>query len=161
MSPPEHHFLFWRRTRTAKLFLGTLVAAPPGWRPSGKPTPDDFKALFVTTNHPGFAPASALPGPTTFELLCYARIGLEKWKAKGKAASRQKSEKNWVRVLTGRWWSPFMFPVFRQGQLPGAFYLVSSILICVCGRISAIRLSKSSTYSLRSSRSVAFLRKKV
>jgi hypothetical protein len=41
-----------------EIVLGTLVSAPPGWRPSGKPTPDSFKALFVTTNHPGFAPAA-------------------------------------------------------------------------------------------------------
>src|SRR5580765_382047 len=38
--------------------LGTLVAAPRGWRPSGKPIPDGFKALFMTTNPPGFAPAA-------------------------------------------------------------------------------------------------------
>ena len=29
-----------------------------GWRHRGKPTPDGFKALFVTTNTPGFAPAA-------------------------------------------------------------------------------------------------------
>jgi hypothetical protein len=41
-----------------EIVLGTLAAAPPGWRPSGKPTPDGFRAFFVTTNHAGFAPAA-------------------------------------------------------------------------------------------------------
>ncbi len=40
----------------SEIVLGTLVAAPRGWRSRGKPTPDGFKALFVTTT-PGFAPA--------------------------------------------------------------------------------------------------------
>src|SRR5437899_4368710 len=42
--------------------------------------------------------------------------GSKNGKPKGKAASRQKSEKELGRVLTGRWWSPFMFPVFRQNS---------------------------------------------
>jgi hypothetical protein len=42
----------------SEIVLGTLVAAPRGWRPSGKPTPYGFKELFMTTNTPGFAPAA-------------------------------------------------------------------------------------------------------
>ena len=41
-----------------EIVLGTLAIAPRGWRPSGKPTPDGFKALFVTSNNPGFASAT-------------------------------------------------------------------------------------------------------
>ncbi len=37
--------------------VGTLVAAPRGWRPSGKPTPDSFKSLF-DSHQPGFALAA-------------------------------------------------------------------------------------------------------
>src|SRR5947207_107749 len=62
-----------------EIVLGTLVAAPPGWRPSGKPTPDGFKALFVTTNHPGFAPAAMNfrivdAGPTACTLTTETRV---------------------------------------------------------------------------------------
>ncbi len=68
LNPPPHVALLNVATRTSflvlaeeldrEIVLGTLVAAPPGWRPSGKPTPDGFRAFFVTTNHPGFAPAA-------------------------------------------------------------------------------------------------------
>jgi hypothetical protein len=68
LDPPAHVPLLNVATRTSflvlaeepdrEIVLGTLVAAPPGWRPSGKPTPDGFRAFFVTTNHPGFAPAA-------------------------------------------------------------------------------------------------------
>ncbi len=68
LNPPPHVPLLNVATRTSflvlaeepdrEIVLGTLVAAPPGWRPSGKPTPDGFRAFFVTTNHPGFAPAA-------------------------------------------------------------------------------------------------------
>ena len=68
LNPPAHVPLLDVATRTSflvlaeeldrEIVLGTLVAAPPGWRPSGKPTPDGYKAFFVTTNHPGFALAA-------------------------------------------------------------------------------------------------------
>jgi hypothetical protein len=68
LNPPPHVPLLNVATRTSflvlaeepdrEIVLGTLVAAPPGWRPSGKPTPDGFRAFFVPTNHPGFAPAA-------------------------------------------------------------------------------------------------------
>ncbi len=68
LNPPPHVPLLNVATRTSflvlaeeperEIVLGTLVAAPPGWRPSGKPTPDGFRAFFVTINHPGFAPAA-------------------------------------------------------------------------------------------------------
>ena len=68
LNPPPHVPLLDAATKTSflvladepdsEIVLGTLVAAPRGWRPSGKPTPDGFKALFVTTNTPGFAPAA-------------------------------------------------------------------------------------------------------
>jgi hypothetical protein len=68
LNPPPHVPLLNVATRTSflvlaeeldrEIVLGTLVAAPPGWRPSGKPTPDGFRAFFVTTNHPGFALAA-------------------------------------------------------------------------------------------------------
>ena len=68
LNPPPHVPLLNVATRTSflvlaeepdrEIVLGTLVAAPPGWRPSGKPTPDGFRAFFVTTSHTGFAPAA-------------------------------------------------------------------------------------------------------
>src|SRR6266851_1941679 len=68
LNPPPHVPLLNVATKTSflvladepdsEIVLGTLVAAPRGWRPRGKPTPDGFKALFVTTNTPGFAPAA-------------------------------------------------------------------------------------------------------
>jgi len=68
LNPPPNVPLLTVATRTSflvlaeepdrEIVLGTLVAAPPGWRPSGKPTPDSFRAFFVTKNDPGFAPAA-------------------------------------------------------------------------------------------------------
>jgi hypothetical protein len=68
LNPPPHVPLLDVATRTSflvlaeepnrEIVLGTLVAAPRGWRPRGKPTPDDFKELIVTGNVPGFAPAA-------------------------------------------------------------------------------------------------------
>jgi hypothetical protein len=37
-----------------EIVIGTLVVAPPGWRPASEPTPQDFKALHA----PGFALAA-------------------------------------------------------------------------------------------------------
>lgn len=51
-------FLVLAEEPDREIVLGTLVAAPRGWRPSGTPTPDGFKALIVTTNTPGFASAT-------------------------------------------------------------------------------------------------------
>ena len=47
-------FLLLAEEPDREIVLGTLVAAPPGWRPKGKPTPEGFKAL----HEPGFAPAA-------------------------------------------------------------------------------------------------------
>jgi hypothetical protein len=68
LNPPPHVPLFDVATRTSflvlaeesnrEIVLGTLVAAPPGWRPRRKPTPERFKELFVTANVPGFASAA-------------------------------------------------------------------------------------------------------
>jgi hypothetical protein len=68
LNPPPHVPVLDVATRTSflvlaeepdqEIVLGTLVAVPPGWRPGGKPTPDGFKALIVTTNAPGFASAT-------------------------------------------------------------------------------------------------------
>src|SRR6267143_3018002 len=69
LNPPPHVPLLDVATKTSflvladepdsEIVLGTLVAAPRGWRPRGKPTPDGFKALFLTTtNTPCFAPAA-------------------------------------------------------------------------------------------------------
>jgi hypothetical protein len=68
LNPPPHVPLLDVATRTSflvlaeepnrEIVLGTLVAAQRGWRPSGKPTPDGFKALIVTTGTPGFASAT-------------------------------------------------------------------------------------------------------
>ena len=68
LNPSPHVPLLNAATRTSflvlaeewdhEIVLGTMAVAPPGWHPRGKPTPDSFKALFVTTNHPGFAPAA-------------------------------------------------------------------------------------------------------
>jgi hypothetical protein len=68
LNPPPHvpvldvaartSFLVLAEEPDREIVLGTLVAAPRGWRPRGKPTPDGFRAFFVTTNHPGFAPAA-------------------------------------------------------------------------------------------------------
>ena len=72
-------FLVLAEEPDREIVLGTLVAAPPGWRPGGKPTPDDFRALFVTTNHPGFAPAAMNfriedAGPTACTLTTETRV---------------------------------------------------------------------------------------
>lgn len=66
-NPPPHVPLFDVATKTSflvlaeepnEIVLGTLVAAPRGWRPRDKPTPNGFKALIVTANAPGFASAA-------------------------------------------------------------------------------------------------------
>lgn len=64
MNAPEHVPLLEVATRTSFLLLaeepgreivvGTLVAAPPGFRPKNSPTAEDFKALHA----PGFAIAA-------------------------------------------------------------------------------------------------------
>lgn len=64
MNPPEHAPLLEVATRTSFLLLaeepgreivvGTLVAAPPGFRLKGNPTAEDFKAIHA----PGFAVAA-------------------------------------------------------------------------------------------------------
>jgi hypothetical protein len=66
LNPPPHEPILAVATRTGfmnlaevpdhEIVLGTLVAAPPGWRPNKdkKPTPEDFKALRA----PGFALAA-------------------------------------------------------------------------------------------------------
>jgi len=66
LNPPRHEPVLAVATRSEfmklaegparELVLGTLVVAPPGWRPSKdkKPTPEDFKALHA----PGFALAA-------------------------------------------------------------------------------------------------------
>ena len=68
LNPPQHvpvldvaartSFLVLAEEPNREIVLGTLVAAPRGWRPTDKPTPDGFKALFVTANPPGFAAAT-------------------------------------------------------------------------------------------------------
>jgi hypothetical protein len=49
-------FLLLAEEKDREIVLGTLVAAPPGWRPNKdkEPTPEDFKALHA----PGFALAA-------------------------------------------------------------------------------------------------------
>src|SRR5215469_5247681 len=68
LNPPAHvallnaaaktSFLILAEEPNREIVLGTVVVAPPGWRTSLKPTPDGFKAQFVTTNTPGFATAT-------------------------------------------------------------------------------------------------------
>jgi len=68
LNPPPHVPLFDVAARTSflvlaeepnrEVVLGTLVVAPRGWRPRGKPTPDGFNELIVTANVPGFASAA-------------------------------------------------------------------------------------------------------
>jgi len=65
LNPPPHvpildvaartSFLLLADESNREIVLGSLADAPHGWRPSGKPTPDGFRALFVTTITPGFA----------------------------------------------------------------------------------------------------------
>src|SRR5262249_8975300 len=65
MNAPERQPLLDVATRTSFLLLadeqdreivvGTAVVSPPGWRPSRRPTPEDFKAAF---HEPGFALAA-------------------------------------------------------------------------------------------------------
>jgi hypothetical protein len=67
LNPPPHLPLLEVATRSGfivlseepdkELVLGTLVAAPRGWRPGGKPSPESFKALYAS-GRPGFAPAA-------------------------------------------------------------------------------------------------------
>lgn len=47
-------FLLLAEEKDRELVIGTLVAAPPGWRPKGKPTPEGFREL----KEPGFALAA-------------------------------------------------------------------------------------------------------
>jgi len=68
LNPPQHvpvldvasrtSFLVLAEEPNREIVLGTLVAAPRRWHHSAKPTPDSFKALFVTANTPGFASAT-------------------------------------------------------------------------------------------------------
>jgi hypothetical protein len=51
-------FLVLADEQDREIVLGTLAVAPRGWQPSAIPTPDGFKAMFVTTNTPGFASAT-------------------------------------------------------------------------------------------------------
>jgi hypothetical protein len=48
-------FLLLAENPPREIVIGTAVAAPPGWRPGKRPTPDDFKAA---RNIPGFALAA-------------------------------------------------------------------------------------------------------
>jgi len=67
LNPPPDMPLLEIATRTSFIVLadepdkefvaGTLVVAPRGWRPSGKPSPEGFKALFAS-GRPGFALAA-------------------------------------------------------------------------------------------------------
>jgi hypothetical protein len=64
LNAPEHQPLLDVATRTSFILLaeeanheivvGSLVAAPSGWKPSSRPTPEGFKAL----REPGFAVAA-------------------------------------------------------------------------------------------------------
>ncbi len=64
LNPPEHTPILEVATRTGFLLLaeepdreivvGTAVAAPPGFQPKRRPTPEDFKAV----HQPGFALAT-------------------------------------------------------------------------------------------------------
>ena len=47
-------FLLLRDEQNREIVVGTAVVAPPGWRPSSHPTPEDFKAF----HEPGFALAA-------------------------------------------------------------------------------------------------------
>src|SRR6266853_3456838 len=72
-------FLVLAEDPDREIVLGTLVAAPPGWRPRDKPTPDGFKALIVTANAPGFASAAMNfriedAGPTACTLATETRV---------------------------------------------------------------------------------------
>jgi hypothetical protein len=67
LNPPPNTPLLEVATKTTFIVLaeepnqefvvGTLIAAPPGWRPSGKKTSEDFKAL-AASQQPGFALAA-------------------------------------------------------------------------------------------------------
>jgi hypothetical protein len=89
LNPPPHVPLLNVATRTSflvlaeepdrEIVLGTLVAAPRRWRPSGTPTPDGFRALFVSANTPGFASATMNfriedAGPTACTLTTETRV---------------------------------------------------------------------------------------
>lgn len=72
-------FLVLTEDPNREIVLATLVTAPRGWRPSGKLTPDGFKALVVTTNTPGFATATMNfriedAGPTACTLTTETRV---------------------------------------------------------------------------------------
>jgi hypothetical protein len=64
LNPPERQpllevmthsgFLLLAEEPNREIVVGTLVAAPPGWRPKANPTPEDFKAV----HSPGFALAA-------------------------------------------------------------------------------------------------------
>ena len=89
LNPPRHvpildvaartSFLVLAEEPDREIVLGTLAAAPRGWHPSGKPTPDGFKALIVTTRSPGFASTTMNfsiedSGPTACTLTTETRV---------------------------------------------------------------------------------------
>jgi hypothetical protein len=67
LNPPPNMPLLEVATKTSfillaeepgrEIVMGTLVAAPRGWRPRGERTPESFKAL-VASQQPGFVPAA-------------------------------------------------------------------------------------------------------
>jgi len=91
LNPPPHvpvlevaartSFLVLAEEPNREIVLGTLVAAPRGWRPGRNPTPDGFKTLIVTSPAPGFVAAtmnfriedaSSYTGTLTTETRVYA-----------------------------------------------------------------------------------------
>ena len=50
-------FIVLAEERNREIVVGTLVAAPRGWRSSNQPSPEGFKSLFVS-GQPGFALAA-------------------------------------------------------------------------------------------------------
>ncbi len=89
-------FLLLAEEPGREIVLGTLVVAPAGWQPKGKPTPEGFKAL----KDPGFALAAmnfrledAGPGETlvTTETRVYATD----------AASRRRFARYWRVIYPG------------------------------------------------------------
>src|SRR5258708_3516099 len=106
LNLPEHARIFDVATRTSfiiladdpnqEIVLGTLVIAPPGWRPSSERTPERFQAV----NQPGFALAAMNfriedDGPGTCTLTTETRVYATD------AASRRAFARYWRVIYPG------------------------------------------------------------
>ncbi len=103
-------FLVLAEEPNQEIVVGTIVVAPRGWRPSTRPTPEDFKAL----RGPGFALAAmnffiedAGPGLMSrwvMPLACAASRASASWIAKSSTSSMGRGTASWEGKFETRNW---------------------------------------------------------